>query len=466
MKDCAQWSLRRQVEWFRTQYAQQGAMPFADVLSRELVLETLYALGIRFYNSLYNPITTLWLFVTQVIAADPSLGATVEGFVAWRLSQQLPPCSTDDSAYGKARGRLPEALLQTLVRVTGTSLAKQALPDWLWKGRHVKLFDGSSVSMPDTPANQQAYPQHTLQQPGVGFPLARIGVLFSLSAGSVLDFAICKWKGKFQSELGLLRTMWHAFSAGDILLTDRYLCSHREIAVLKSLGVDVVARMHSQRKVDFRRGRKLGLEDHIVTWDKPLCPDWMSPQEYALLPETMPIRELRYKIAEPGFRVTEIVLATTLLDGETYPSEELAELYALRWDAEINLRSLKDLMQMDVLRGQSPEMVKKEIWAHLLAYNLIRTVIAQAAQKHGVPPRNISFKRAMRSVEQFRSTLANAKEHELASIYDTLLDIIASHRIGDRPGRTEPRQVKRRPKPYKRMTTPRDHARNNSKYER
>jgi hypothetical protein len=441
-------------------------LPFADVLTRELVLETLYALGIRFYNSLYNPLTTLWLFLTQVIAADPSLGATVEGFVAWRLSQHLPPCSTDDSAYGKARGRLPEVLLQTLVRITGISLAKQALPDWLWKGRHVKLFDGSSVSMPDTPANQEAYPQHTLQPPGVGFPLARIGVLFSLSVGSVLDFAICKWKGKFQSELGLLRTVWHALSSGDILLTDRYLCCYMEIAVLKSRGVDTVARMHSKRRVDFRRGRKLGLSDHIVFWNKPLCPDWMSPEEYALLPDTMPIRELRYQIAEPGFRVTEIVLATTLLDAEAYPSDELAELYALRWDAEINLRSLKDLMQMDVLRGHSPEMVKKEIWAHLLAYNLIRTVIAQAAAKHGLHPRNISFKRAMRSVEQFRSTLASAAESDLATISEILLDLIASHRIGERPGRSEPRQVKRRPKPYKRMTTPRDHARKHSEYER
>ena len=296
--------------------------------------------------------------------------------------------------------------------------------------------------------------------------MARIGVLFSLSVGSVLDFAICKWKGKFQSELGLLRTMFDAFSPGDILLTDRYLCCHREIAVLKSRGVDTVARMHSQRRVDFRRGRKLGLTDHIVLWDKPLCPDWMSPEEYALLPDTMPIRELRYQIAEPGFRVTEIVLATTLLDAEAYPADELAELYALRWDAEINLRSLKDLMQMDVLRGHSPEMVKKEIWAHLLAYNLIRTVIAQAAAKHGLSPRNISFKRAMRSVEQFRSTLASAPKSDLASIYETLLDLIASHQIGERPGRTEPRQVKRRPKPYKRMTTPRDHARKHSKYER
>jgi hypothetical protein len=463
MSDCAQWSLRRQVEWFRTQYAQQDRLPFSEVLTRELILETLYSLGHRFYNSLYNPVTTLWLFLTQVIAADPSLGATVEGFLAWRLSQGLPRCSTDNSAYGKARGRLSEVLLQTLTRVTGRTLAGEALSDWLWQGRHVKLFDGSTVSMPDTQANQNAYPQPASQRPGVGFPLARIGVLFSLSVGSVLDFGICKWKGKFQSELGLLRAMFDAFSPGDILLTDRYLCSYMEIAVLHSRGVDVAARMHAHRDFDFRRGRKLGLEDHIVLWNKPPRPAWMSLEDYQALPKTMPIRELRYRLAEPGFRVEEIVLATTLLDAEAYPWEEVAELYGLRWDAEINLRSLKTLMQMDVLRGQSPEMVRKEIWAHLLAYNLIRTVIAQAAAKHGLSPRNISFKRAMRSVEQFRSTLASADESELDAIYETLLDAIASHRIGQRPGRTEPRQVKRRPKPYKRMTVAREHARNDSK---
>lgn len=459
MADCSRWSLRHQVEWFRKQYAQQDGLRFSNVLSKELVLDTLTSLGETFYDSLYSPVVTLWIFLSQVISADPSLAAAVEGFLAWRLSQGLSPCSTNTGAYSRARGRLAEQLLATLTRHTGRELARQALPQWLWKGRHVKLFDGSTVSMPDTPANQAAYPQQANQKPGVGFPLARIGVLFSLSVGSVLDLGLRRWAGKFQSELAILRDMWDRFDAGDVLVTDRYLCSHMEIAVLQSLGVDVVARMHAQRKVDFRRGRHVGLEDHLVSWKKPPKPEWMSHEQYAALPDEMVMRELRYRVEADGCRPTTIVLATTLLDAEQYPWDEVADLYRQRWEAEINLRSLKTIMQMDVLRGQTPEMVRKEIWARLLAYNQIRTVIAQAAAKHGKHPSNLSFKRALRTVESFRPTLAAATPATLPQIYEHLLQAIASHEIGDRPGREEPRCVKRRPKSYPRLTQPRNEAR-------
>lgn len=459
MSDCTRWSLAQQIDWFRKQFAQDGGMAFSQILTRENVREAMQAVGLRFFDSLYNPVTVLWLFLGQVMHANPTLAATVENFLAWRLGQGLSPCSTDTGAYARARGRLPERLLAMLTQQSGRNAEQAADNDWRWLGRSVKVFDGSTVSMPDTAQNQAAYPQQRNQAPGVGFPLARIGVLFSLSVGTVLDLQVRRWAGKFQSELGMLRAMFSQFSAGDVLLTDRYLCSYMEIASLRSQGIDFVGRMHAQRQVDFRRGRRIGQEDHLVWWTKPSRPEWMSPAEYAALPTGMWMRELRYVIDRDGYRPITLVIATTLLDSETVPWESIAELYALRWDAEINLRSLKTMMQMDVLRCLTPEMVRKEIWAHLLAYNLIRVVIAQAAVVSGKQPRQISFTRAMRTLEAFRPTLAHARDADLPNLYKHLLHAIASHEIANRPDRLEPRQIKRRPKPFPKMKKPRNEAR-------
>ena len=430
-----------------------------QVLPAQLVIASLQSAGMQFYNSLYSPVTVLWLFLSQVIHANPTLAVTVETFLAWRLAQGMSPCSTDTGAYARARQRLPEALLAMLTRHTGREAERAALGEWRWLGRVVKLFDGSTVSMPDTPENQAAFPQSRTQAPGVGFPLARIGVLFSLSVGTVLELGIRRWAGKFQSELAMLRDMIPSLQAGEVLLTDRYLCSYMEIALLRKRGVDYVGQMHAHRNVDFRRGKRLRSCDHVVEWSKPRRPDWMSPEDYAMIPETLSMREFRRRIARKGYRTRTIVIATTLLDAEQFSQDEIAHLYRLRWDAEIHLRSLKTMMKMDVLRCQTPDMVRKEIWAHLLAYNLIRTVIAQAAARHGKDPRQISFTRAMRTLEAFRPTIAGVPSDRLANLYEHMLKAIASHGIGNRPDRLEPRQRKRRPKPYKLMTKPRNQAR-------
>jgi IS4 transposase len=460
VSDYTRWSFQQQIDWFRRQFAQHAGLPFSEVLPAQVVTALLKSLGVQFYDSLYNPVTVLWLFLGQVIHANPTLAVTVENFLAWRLAQGMAPCSTDTGAYARARKRLPEALLAMLTKHTGREVERAALEPWRWLGRVVKLFDGSTVSMPDTPKNQAAFPQSRRQAPGVGFPLARIGVLFSLSVGTVLDLGIRRWAGKFQSELAMLRDMIAGFDPGDVLLTDRYLCSYMEIALLKQQGVDFVGRMHAHRKVDFRRGCRLGPQDHVVEWIKPKRPEWMSPEDYAAIPETLSIRELRCQMVRPGYRTRTITIATTLLDAQLFSKDEIAELYRLRWDAEINLRSLKTMMNMDVLRCQSPEMVRKEIWAHLLAYNMIRTVIAQAAAKHGKQPRQLSFTRAMRTLEAFRPAIAHVPSERLADLYEHMLTAIASHEIGNRPDRLEPRQRKRRPKPYKLMTKPRNQARN------
>ena len=459
MSDCTRWSFQQQIDWFRRQFAQHAGLPFSEVLPASVVIEALKSLGMQFYDSLYNPATVLWLFLSQVIHANGTLAVAVECFLAWRLGQGLSACSTDTGGYARARQRLPEELLFELTRHTGRQADRAAPEAWRWLGRVVKIFDGSTVSMPDTPSNQAAYPQSRTQAPGVGFPLARIGVLFSWSVGTVLDLGIRRWAGKFQSELAMLRDMIPALEAGDVLLSDRYLCSFMELALLRQQGVDYVGQIHARRKVDFRRGRRLGPCDHVVEWSRPKKPEWMTDEQYAAIPATMAIRELRCRIVRPGYRTRWIVLATTLVDAKRFSQEELAKLYRFRWDAELHLRSLKTLMHMDVLRCLSADMVRKEIGAHLLAYNLIRTVIAQAALRHGKHPRQISFMRAMRTLEAFRPILAQASCERLADLYEHLLTAIASHAIGNRPDRCEPRQRKRRPKPYDLMTKPRPQAR-------
>ena len=459
MSDCNRWATQRKIDWFRTQFAQHASLPFSSVLPAAMVVTAMQALGIDSYNSMYDPVTTIWLFLSQVMHANPTLAATVEIFCAWRVGQGLTACSTQTGAYCTARQRLSERLLAKLARHTGKAADQAAPQPWRWLGRTVKLFDGSTVSMPDTAENQAAYPQSRSQAPGVGFPIARIGVMFSLAVGTVLDLGIRRWAGKFQSELAMFRDMIRRLDPGDVVLTDRYLCSYMEIALLLRRGVDFVGRMHANRKVDFRSGTRLGPCDHVVEWHKPRRPEWMSFWQYLRMPATLSIREFRFRIDRKGYRSQTIVVATTLLDSEQYSVEQLSELYRLRWDAEINLGTLKTTMQMDVLRCKTPEMVRKEIWAHLLAYNLIRTVIMQAAAEHGKHPRQISFKRTMRTLEAFRSELAHAPSERLAKIYAAMLKAIASHEIANRPDRLEPRQRKRRSKPFPLMTKPRHLAR-------
>jgi hypothetical protein len=312
--------------------------------------------------------------------------------------------------------------------------------------------------MPDTLENQQAYPQPPQQKPGLGFPLMRIAVIFSLACGAVLDVGMCRYAGKGQSELALLRQMWSLFKPGSIMLADRLMCAWTELVLLKQRDVDSVCRFTSHRKADFRRGQRLGKDDHIVTWYKPAKPRSIDRETYAALPDSLTIRECRVPIAQPGFRVRVLVIATTLLDHVAYPPSELAELYRARWNAELDLRSLKQTMQMDVLRCKTPALVRKELWTHILAYNLIRTVLAQAAQKHRFVPRTISFKGAIQTWEAFQPVIALQGERDAArrlSLYHELLAAIATHRVADRPDRFEPRLKKRHAKNFAYLRKPR-----------
>jgi hypothetical protein len=431
VRDRKQGRFGQQVGFLRRQFLQDGGLPFTDVLSEDIVSRALAATKLLWRDRIYPPLVTLWVFLGQVLSADSCCRAAVARLLAHRLAQGQS--TLDDNAD----------------------------PRWLWKRRRVYVYDGSSVSMPDTPANQAEYPQPVCQKPGLGFPLARIAAVFSLACGAVLDLGICRYAGKGQSELGMLRTLWDLFRPGDVLLADRLMCAWTEMVMLKQRGVDSVCRLSSHRTADFRRGKRLGKGDHIVKWPKPTKPRSIDRETYDSLPEFLMVREVSVPVEQPGFRTRTIIVATTLLDASEIGKDDLGEIYRARWNAELDLRSLKETMQMDILRCKTPELVRKEMWTHILAYNLVRTVMAQAASKHGIDPRSISFKGAMQTLAAFQPVIALRGERDKAfrmDLYQHLLDAVATHRVADRPDRFEPRRRKRRPKPYDRLMKPRHEA--------
>jgi hypothetical protein len=449
---------REQVRFLRRQFLQDGELPFTDVLSDETVTQALAALSIVWLDRIYSPLVTLWVFLGQVLSQDHSCRAAVARLIAHRVSRGQRPCSAETGAYCQARKRLPEEFFASVARKTGQALDNSAKQHWLWKGRRVLAYDGSTVSMPDTAENQQAYPQPPQQEPGLGFPLARMAAFFSLSCGAVIDLAICCYAGKGNSELGMLRQLWDILRPGDIMLADRYMCAWHEIYLLKQRGIDSVTRLHHCRRSDFRRGKRLGKGDHIVEWPKPALIRSMNWRDFKALPELLTIRETRVQVRQRGFRCRSMIVVSTLLNAEKVTASDLAELYRARWNAELDLRSLKQTMQMDILRCKTPELVRKEIWTHILAYNLIRTIMAQAAIKHDIEPRTISFKGAIQTLEAFQPLIAAQGDRDRSHrrcLYQELLDAVATHRVADRPDRFEPRQRKRRQKKYDRMMKPR-----------
>jgi hypothetical protein len=454
MHPCGQARFRQQVGFLRRQFLPGGGPPSADVLSAGLVAEVLTAIGTAWYDRIYTPLVTLWLFLGQALGPDPSCRAAVARLNADRAARGLRPCSARTGAYCQARRRLPERLVADLARRTGRALGAGADPKWLWKGRRVYVYDGSHASMPDTPANQAEYPQPDTQKPGLGFPLARLGAVFSLACGAVVDLAIGRYAGRGQSELGMLRALWDVFRPGDVVLADRLMCAWTEMTMLKLRGVDSVCRLTCHRTADFRRGKRLGAGDHVVEWPEPDKPRSIDRATYDALPASLTVREARVRVGQAGFRTKVLVVATTLLDAEEFTADDRARLYRQRWNAGLDLRALERTLQMDVLRCKTPGLVRKEVWAHVLAYNLVRAVMAQAAARRGIEPRSVSFKGAVQTVLAFQPVLAMAGRAD-PELCQRVLDAIAAHRVGDRPDRFEPRLRKRRPKHYAFLRHPR-----------
>jgi hypothetical protein len=445
-----QFNLARE-QWFRSQ-----ALPFTDVLTPECLQAALAAEGVRFRQGSFTPLITLWVFLAQVLSPDHSCRDAVARLIAYLVTNGQPACSARTASYCRARTRLPEGLLARLVRSSGDQLHQRvANPSLSIANRPVYVVDGTTVSMPDTAANQKAYPQSRSQRPGVGFPIARLVALFSLSSGAVVDMAIGKYRGKGTGEQSLLRGLLGRLQSGSVLLGDRFFCTYWNLASLNQLRVQGVFRLHQLRPQGTRGARRIGKNEWIRFWTRPQRPKWMSRASYDALPESLVVRHVRVNVRQPGFRVRRLIVATTFVDPTEASAEAIADMFRARWHAELKLRSLKTTLQMDVLRCKTPAMVRKEVWLHMLAYNLVRETMAQAAARNGMDPHEISFKGALQAMNRFHDLIVGSRRERLPE----LLDAIAAHPVANRPNRYEPRAVKRRPKPHPLLTVPRHEAR-------
>jgi hypothetical protein len=416
-------------------------------------------IGHAFRDRTYTPMVVVWMFITQVLSSDHSCQQAVTRLNAWRVARGLAKVSSLTTSYCKARCRLPEELLERLLAWTARKCEEITSEAWLFQGRIVEMVDGWTVTMADTQENQEEYPQTSCQKPGCGFPMARMIGVFSLATGAINHMAIGPHKGKETGETALLRTILDRILPGRILLADRLYASFWLLAAGEMRGVDLVARVHHSRKVDFRRGLKQGYLDQLVGYEKPARPEWMSKEEYASFPDFILVRHLKYKVEQQGFRTRVVTLATTLLDAEDYAAKELALLYYRRWSVELHIRSLKAQMQMDHLRCKSPQMVRKEIHCHMIGYNLVRCAILASALRFNLCPSQLSFTGAMQAVEEFAASLRLASSRREEQ-WDNLLTVISEIAVGERPGRQEKRVLKRRPKAYRLMSCPRDPNRN------
>lgn len=426
--------------------ASADAVSFFNLLTSPQLLEVTEAHLPDYRERLYPPTVTLSMFMMQALHADSSCQRAVSGWAAQRLQDGLSAPGVGTGSYCKARGRLPSEMVSALVRHTGERLSGLAPAAWNWRGRSVKLLDGTTVSMPDTAANQARYPQSPHQAIGVGFPLARVVAVMCLSTGAVCEAAMGPCLGKGGSELALLRQLYAAFRPGDIALGDALYCNYFVIAALQALGVDVLFEQQGGRITDFRRGESLGQRDHRVHWTRPRRPDWMPQAQYDALPQQLQLRETR---------VAGRVLVTTLLDHRQIAKPALSALYQRRWHVELDLRNIKVTLGMDILCCHSPAMNLKQLWVTLLAYNLIRLLMAQAALQANLQPRQLSFKHTLQLWTCWVVRGLTDDHHHT----DRLFRYIASRTVGNRAGRVEPRVRKRRPKAFPLLQIPRVHAR-------
>jgi hypothetical protein len=448
----------------RTRFACNEGLPFADVLTEASILDALNEHGVPYRDRVFGPVTTIWGFLSQVLSEDHSCRDAVSRVIAHRAAGGLPLCSPNTASYCNARARLPTGVLRALARRTAEEL-QDGLPEgWKWNGRNVYIADGTHVSMPDTPQNQASYPQPEAQRPGIGFPLARLTVLLSLATGACHDLAIAPYAGKGTGETTLLRQMYDTLEPGDVILADALFDDYFIACELRQRGVELVARAQYQR-VGTRTVQSRPDGD-VIVWQRPNKPHGMKGEQYRTYPTSLVMRQVCVDASGRDSRVEQFRVVTTILDA-SIDGKQIGDLYERRWEGEVDIRSIKSTMKMDVLRCKTPEMVRKEIWAHLLAYNLLRTVMAVAAAESGTEPRTVSFKGAKQAVTAFAPKIEAARPEERARLIDAMLTTIAYHRVGDRPGRWEPRARKRRPKPGYRLMQPRAVARlpqNRSKY--
>lgn len=442
--------LQRAVIEFKRRFADYPTRALDELLSVESVSRMVEEEAGNYRERTYPPLITLGLFLGQALSPDGACQDAVARHLSERVAQGATPCSLNTGPYCKARQRLPLTLIERFATAAGERLEAASALDWKWRGRAVKLLDGTTVSMPDTSANQAEYPQSGEQQPGLGFPLAMLVALISLSTGAVLRWATGPCRGKGTGEQALFRSLMPHLSKGDIILVDRYHCTYFTIAMLAERGVDILTRQHQRRLTDFRKGMRLGSRDRLVTWGRPQRPQWMDAATYERMPEQLTLRQTE---------VAGRILVTTLTDARSVTPLDLDVLYQSRWQVEVDLRSIKDVLGMDILRAKSPAMIAKEIAAHLLAYNLVRGLMARAAATRQVIARALSFKGSLQLLLAFQQQLRWSVRKSASRMGAYLLGAIGLMELPLRPGRIEPHAIKRRPKTHALLTVPRHIAR-------
>jgi hypothetical protein len=409
-------------------------------------------------NRLWTPAQTVWAFLLQVLHPGWACRTTVAEVLAQQAAAGAPlAASPEPTAYCQGRKRLPLAVFRQALQTVGGTLQRKVGAEHRWCGRRVWVVDGSSGSMPDTPELQEAFGQPPGQKKGCGFPVAKMVAMFRWASGAVLDVAIGTYR---RNELSLWRQLWAQLQAGDVVLGDRFYGAYASLAQLTDRGCDGVYRLWGSRtrSVDFRKGQRLGKNDGLFVWYRsPQCPRTLSREEFALLPASLTVRVLRFDTRVKGFRSRTILVVTTLRDSQQYPLEQIAALYRDRWTAELHIREVKTTLRMEILRGQSEDIVRQEIYMHFLAYNLIRALLWQAAQAHGQPPHRLSFAGTVQRLQAIAPYLwLFAGTSRAAQLHTWLLSWIARDVLPERPNRLEPRVLKRRPKPYKRLPHPRE----------
>lgn len=439
-------------------FLQQSGLPFAEVLTGEAIERTFAQHdGLFAQDDIFSTPLVLWAFLAQVLRGGKGAAcAAAVADIATYMQQtggRVPSGDTGD--YCRARSKLDLAALRGLVVEAAQQLQKGADPSWRWHGLDAKLIDGFTFTMPDTPENQQEFPQQKRQRPGAGFPIARACAVLSLATAAIQDLNIAPYEGKETGESALLRGILEGLKPGEVAVFDRYFCSFMMLAILRQGGVDYCTRLHQLRAYDFRQGRRLGQDDHLVAWIRPQRPSWMSAEWYEQIPETMTLRELRFQVTVPGRRTETLIVVTSLTDPVAYPKADIAELYGFRWNAELDIRDIKQTLGLDHVRCKTPDMVRRELWVTLLGYNLIRKLIATAAAVHAKQPRQLGFTLACQTILSSWMLLATGACRDERKLWHLALKRIAANEVANRPGRIEPRMLKRRRQRYPLMHGPR-----------
>ena len=471
----------RSFELVRRSLLQGDGLPFADALTAEQMPQAFDDEGVSFGQDdhaasvtfadaddgvVYTPAVMLWARLTQAIFTDlqRSCRAAVQRIAVYYSLLGREVSSTNTGAYCRARAKVTEGVVRRLAEGVGLRCEAAVPEDWRWHGFRTLVVDGTTISMPDTEPNQAESPQPASQAEGLGFPILRAVALTSLATGMVLALATGPYAGKETGETALLRTLFERRQRGDLVLADRYYGGWFLLALLQALGVEFVTRLHQHRTADFTRGKRLRTGDHIVAWTRPQKPTWLDQETSDRLPQQLEVREIEVRVNVPGFRTESLVVVTSLFDHKVSTKSEISTLDRRRWVIELELRDIKTTMRLGVLRCQTPERVRQELWTGLLAYNLIRQSLLQSALASEQQPHPLSFAASLQMLANtwVLATLLGHSQHPPLGSVGARERLIAlrvlnghAHRVGNRPHRVEPRAVKRRPSPLALLTEPR-----------